>query len=135
MHVQSHCFPNLNLLLFCCSRWSCRHCCLSSLFAGGNSQPPALSDSPESMPTFSIIRIRLFPRVLAIITWDQTLLSFSFVNKRENVWKLLKLGLISGYCFNPLSSKIHIQILQTDLHTICLRTAGRIWFKIIVFSL
>ena len=67
MHVQSRCFANLNLLLFCCSCWSCHHCCLSSLLAGGNPQPPALSDSPERVLTFSIIRIRLFPRVLAII--------------------------------------------------------------------
>ena len=67
IHVQSHCFANLNLLLFCCSCWSCHHCCLSSLLAGGNPQPPALSDSPERVLTFSIIRIRLFPRVLAIM--------------------------------------------------------------------
>ena len=28
--------------------------------------------------------------------------------------------------------KIHIQILQTDLHTFLLRIAERIWFKILV---
>ena len=36
--------------------------------------------------------------------------------------------------FNPLSSKIHIQILQTDFHTYLLRIVERIWFKIKVFS-
>ena len=30
--------------------------------------------------------------------------------------------------------KIHIQILQTDLHTILLRIVERIWFKIKAFS-
>ena len=33
---------------------------------------------------------------------------------------------------NPLSPKIHIKILQTDLHTFVVE---RIWFKIEVFSL
>ena len=33
----------------------------------------------------------------------------------------------------PLSPKIHIQILQTDLHTFLLRIVERIWFKIKVF--
>ena len=37
--------------------------------------------------------------------------------------------------FNPLSPKIHIQILQTDLHTFLLRIGERIWFKIKAFSL
>ena len=37
--------------------------------------------------------------------------------------------------FNPLSPKIHIQILHTDLHTLLLRTVERIWFKIKVSSL
>ena len=37
--------------------------------------------------------------------------------------------------FNPLSPKIEIQILQTDLHTFLLRIVERIWFKIKVFSL
>ena len=32
MHMQSCCFSNLNLLLFCRSRWRRRHRCLSSLF-------------------------------------------------------------------------------------------------------
>ena len=36
---------------------------------------------------------------------------------------------------NPLSPKIHIQILQTDLHTFLLRTVERIWFKMKTFSL
>ena len=36
---------------------------------------------------------------------------------------------------NLLSPKIHIQILQTDLHTFLLRIVERIWFKIKVFSL
>ena len=36
---------------------------------------------------------------------------------------------------NPLSPKIHIQILPTDLHTFLLRIVERIWFKIKVFSL
>ena len=31
MHVQSCCFANINLLLFCCSRCRRRCCCLSSL--------------------------------------------------------------------------------------------------------
>ena len=34
-----------------------------------------------------------------------------------------------------LSPKIHIQILQTDLHTVVLRIAETIWFKIKAFSL
>ena len=37
--------------------------------------------------------------------------------------------------FNPLSPKIEIQILQTDLHTFLLKIVERIWFKIKVFSL
>ena len=37
--------------------------------------------------------------------------------------------------FNPLSPKIHIQMLQTDLHTLLLRTVKRLWFKIKAFSL
>ena len=36
--------------------------------------------------------------------------------------------------FNPLSPKIQIQILQTDLHTFSLRIVERIWFKIKIFS-
>ena len=32
--------------------------------------------------------------------------------------------------FNPLSPKIHIQILQTDLHTFLLGIVEKIWFKI-----
>jgi len=35
----------------------------------------------------------------------------------------------------PLSPKIHIQILQTDLHTFLLGIVERIWFKIKAFSL
>ena len=31
MHVQSCCFANINLLLFCCSRCRRRCCCLNSL--------------------------------------------------------------------------------------------------------
>ena len=38
-------------------------------------------------------------------------------------------------CLNRLSPKIHIQILQTDLHTFLSRTVERIWFKIKAFSL
>ena len=37
--------------------------------------------------------------------------------------------------FNPLSPKIHKQILQTDLHTFLLRIVEGIWFKIKAFSL
>ena len=37
--------------------------------------------------------------------------------------------------FNPLSPKILIQILPTDLHTFLLRIVERIWFKIKAFSL
>ena len=36
---------------------------------------------------------------------------------------------------NPLSPKIHIQILNTDLHTFLLRIVERIWFKIKASSL
>ena len=36
---------------------------------------------------------------------------------------------------NPLSPKIHVQILQTDLHTFVLRMVERVWFKIKAFSL
>ena len=36
---------------------------------------------------------------------------------------------------NPLSPKIQVQILQTDLHTFLLRIVEIIWFKIKVFSL
>ena len=35
---------------------------------------------------------------------------------------------------NPLSPKIQMQILQTDLHTFALRIVERIWFKIKSFS-
>ena len=42
----------------------------------------------------------------------------------------------SGIRFrNPLSPKIHIQILQTDLHLFLLRIVERIWFKIKAISL
>ena len=37
MHVQSCCFTNLNLLLFCRSRWRRRGRCLSSLVASASS--------------------------------------------------------------------------------------------------
>ena len=37
--------------------------------------------------------------------------------------------------FNPLSPKIHIQILQTDLHTFLLIMVERIWFNIKAFFL
>ena len=40
-----------------------------------------------------------------------------------------------GMTVNPLSPKIHIQILQTDLHQFSLRIVERIWFKIKAFSL
>ena len=36
MHLQSCCFANLNLLLFCPSRWLCRRRCLSFLLFGGH---------------------------------------------------------------------------------------------------
>ena len=39
-----------------------------------------------------------------------------------------------GVGVNPLSPKIHIQILQADLHTFLLRIVERIWFKIKEFS-
>ena len=50
------------------------------------------------------------------------------------------MGLIFGVgailrVFNPLSPKIYIQTLQTDLYTFLLRIVERIWFKIKVFSL
>ena len=38
------------------------------------------------------------------------------------------------YLVNPVSPNIHIQILQTDLHTFLLRIVERIWFKIKAFS-
>ena len=42
----------------------------------------------------------------------------------------------SGIRFlNHLTPKIHIQILQTDLHLFLLRIVERIWFKIKAFSL
>ena len=37
--------------------------------------------------------------------------------------------------FNPLSPMIHIEILQTYLHTFLLRTVERIWVKIKAFFL
>ena len=37
--------------------------------------------------------------------------------------------------FNPLSPKIHMQILQTYLHAFLLRKVERIWFKIIALFL
>ena len=44
--------------------------------------------------------------------------------------------LVTLFCLTlNLSPKIHIQILQTDLHTVVLRIAERIWFKIKEFSL
>ena len=45
------------------------------------------------------------------------------------------LTFLSESLLNPLSPKIQIQILQTDLHTFLLRTVERIWFKIKAFSL
>ena len=36
----------------------------------------------------------------------------------------------SSVYFNPLSPKIHIQILQTDLHTFLLGIVEKSWFKI-----
>ena len=44
-------------------------------------------------------------------------------------------GKIHDFCFNPLSPKIHIQSLQTDLHTFLAQIVERIWFKIKAFSL
>ena len=49
MHVQSCCFTNLNLLLFCRSRWRRRGRCLSSLVASASSCPvlPGASRHPR----------------------------------------------------------------------------------------
>ena len=56
----------------------------------------------------------------------------------ERAWEnaVQRLPIIRLNCthINPLSPKIHIQILQTDLHTFLLRIVERIWFKIKVFS-
>ena len=53
-------------------------------------------------------------------------------------WQKL-FGLDSHVCkltvVNPLSPRINIQILQTDLYTFLLRIVERIWFKIKAFSL
>ena len=49
MHVQSCCFTNLNLLLFCRSRWRRRGRCLSPLVASASSCPvlPGASRHPR----------------------------------------------------------------------------------------
>ena len=48
-------------------------------------------------------------------------------------WSACKLPV--AWALNPLSPKIHIQILQTDLETFPWRIFERIWFKIKAFSL
>ena len=54
MHVQSCCFADLNLLLFCRSRWRrrCRRCCLS--FVSTNNQ----DFYPKKRTTFSLLQFR-----------------------------------------------------------------------------
>ena len=47
----------------------------------------------------------------------------------SNIWRLY-----IHHFINPLSLSIHMQILQTDLHTFLLRIVERIWFKIKAFS-
>ena len=43
------------------------------------------------------------------------------------------LGRLGKFLLQEVSAlKIHIQILQTDLHTFLLRIVERIWFKILV---
>ena len=48
----------------------------------------------------------------------------------EPVLRMELYGSTTRESINPLSSKIHIHILQTDLHTFLLRIVERIWFKI-----
>ena len=54
------------------------------------------------------------------------------------MWEVIFMG-THTFCLlfdlNPLSPKIHIQILQTYLLTFLLRIVERIWFKIKEFSL
>ena len=58
-----------------------------------------------------------------------------------NAWNRLVLTQCPRFEFssvvilNPLSPKIQIQILQSDLNTFLLRIVERIWFKIKAFSL
>ena len=47
----------------------------------------------------------------------------------------LKDSKINNGKHNPLSPEIHIQILQTDLHSFLSRIVERIWFTIKAFSL
>ena len=47
MHVQSCCFANLNLLLFCRSGWRHRRRCLSSLWGDGTPGNTLLKFSPK----------------------------------------------------------------------------------------
>ena len=56
MHVQSCCFANLNLLLFCLSHWHRHRCCLTPSLPEYNSpsdQQPLFEDSACSSSIFS----------------------------------------------------------------------------------
>ena len=64
----------------------------------------------------------------------QNQLFFDVVVVVERSFKLPSYS-ITQVTFNPLSPKIHIQILQSDLHPFLLRIVERIWFKIEAFSL
>ena len=58
---------------------------------------------------------KIFKIIILIIFYDKTVLIIF------NCWQGLKRHLLAGRVFNPLSPDIHIQILQTDLHTLPLR--------------
>ena len=86
----------------CLIEWSVR-CMLNSMLFWLLSQNPIRKEKKSEGCT-------------KFVTWDQAPLSFRFVNNipadndyvRENVWELLKLGLISGYKY-PLHTRLYTQ--------------------------
>ena len=71
------------------------------------------------------------------LSWENKILTFS-KNSARLILTPHNMDTFYGplsICINPLSPKIQIQILQTDLHTFLLRIVERIWFKIKAFFL
>ena len=71
------------------------------------------------------------------LSWEKKILTFS-LNSTCLILTPHNMDTFYGplsICINPLSPKIQIQILQTDLHTFLLRIVERIWFKTKAFFL
>ena len=84
----------------------------------------------------SLIRILHYDGQFSL-SWEKKILPFS-LNSTRLILTPHNMDTFYGplsICINPSSPKIHIQILQTDLHTFLLRIAERIWFKTKAFFL